>query len=67
VATRPAGGLAFGLGDNAATYSRDDTKLIGFVEDHLLSGVGFTRMAGHFVYPQRGMAELASWRNARTY
>ncbi len=57
-------GLApsYGLGDRAAIGQRDNTDLTGIVDDHLLSGASFSRLASNFViFPRQGMAEVLPW------
>jgi alpha-glucosidase (family GH31 glycosyl hydrolase) len=57
-------GLApsYGLADRAAIGQRDNTDLTGIVEDHLLSGASFSRLASNFViFPKQGMAEVLPW------
>ena len=53
---------AFGLADRAAIDHRDNTDLTGIVDDHLLSGAEFSRLASNFViFPHQGMAEVLPW------
>jgi hypothetical protein len=53
---------SYGLGDRAAIGHRDNTDLTGIVDDRLLSGAEFTRLASNFViFPQQGMAEVLPW------
>ncbi len=57
-------GLApsYGLGDRAAIDRRDNTDLTGIVDDHLLSGASFSRLASNFIiFPKQGMAEVLPW------
>jgi alpha-glucosidase (family GH31 glycosyl hydrolase) len=63
VTVRTAGlAPSYGLGDRAAIGQRDNTDLTGIVDDHLLSGAGFTRLASNFViFPMQGMAEVLPW------
>ncbi len=53
---------AFGLGDRAAAAHRDDTDLTGLIDNHLISGFEFTRLASNFVlFPRQGMGEVLPW------
>jgi alpha-glucosidase (family GH31 glycosyl hydrolase) len=53
---------SYGLGDRAAIGQRDNTDLTGIVDDHLLSGASFSRLASNFViFPKQGMAEVLPW------
>ncbi len=63
VVVRTAGlAPAYGLADRAAIRHRDNTDLTGIVDDHLLSGIEFTRLASNFViFPRQGMAEVLPW------
>ncbi|HEX4028867.1 MAG TPA: TIM-barrel domain-containing protein [Terracidiphilus sp.] len=63
VVVRTAGlSPSYGLADRAAIGGRDNTDLTGIVDDHLLSGAGFSRLASNFViFPKQGMAEVLPW------
>lgn len=53
---------AFGLADRAAIDHRDNTDVSGIVDDHLLSGADFSRLASNFViFPRQEMAEVLPW------
>src|ERR1700760_888662 len=59
-------GPSFGLGDRAAAQHRDNTDLTGLVDDHLLAGFEFTRLASNFViFPRQRMAEVVVWPEAK--
>jgi hypothetical protein len=63
VVVRTAGlSPSYGLADRASISHRDNTDLTGIVDDHLLSGAEFTRLASNFViFPKQGMAEVLPW------
>lgn len=57
---------SFGLGDRAAAEHHDDTDLTGLVDDHLLAGMDFTRLASNFIiFPRQHMAEVVVWPEAK--